>query len=532
MEDKFIDPVLHAHLVGPNLQQKYEKYEDLLCERIFYDISGRFDPASIRDQIVRAVLIVERAIEEKVISKDRPLLIIGGGFSGVAAAYQATKRHQIPTVQVELGEQWLGKFRRLIGARFVCPTQYDFPSEHWRQGYYPLDQNSAEMMVKIGRRSASGLVDDFMKYVDELSQNPLYSGLLGITAEVLQVKSPTEENQRFAIAQVEYRRAQNNDLVTFTDVSTEFGMVLSCVGFGGENTVIDNFMGVPFWYASHSTVPYQRADPPKNVLLCGSGDGSLQDFLLIITGKKSAREIYDALKLPGRVGPTVQARIWQAEEQALRRAMWAGKQGKPSSKTIERNCETFRRLHQEYEKIVVELMNNEHEFAEELRSNIEGLVGWFLEKNTISIAYKCNHFTKCYPFNRFLVLLIDAFIREKKKYKYKPVLLPKTAVCKVEVEPNDEMRSKEYKYDKNLSNEVNIERALNCLNQNHKVWHKKAECRTTSEEFDALEGEILQNSWNDNPFNQVFVHYGIISAKFPFEGKLPPYYCMQFLPHF
>ena len=59
------DPILDAHEL----------------DAYFYLLSGP-RPISIRDQMLRGVLLVKRLIEAGEISEDKPLLVIGAGAGG------------------------------------------------------------------------------------------------------------------------------------------------------------------------------------------------------------------------------------------------------------------------------------------------------------------------------------------------------------------------------------------------------------------------------------------------------------------
>ena len=73
-------------------------------------------------------------------------------------------------------------------------------------------------------------------------------------------------------------------------------MGLICTGFSGEKVCLSNadpYIGFEYWELGKHD--FARKD---TVLIAGSGDGALQDFLLQTTDRKSAKEIYLALELP------------------------------------------------------------------------------------------------------------------------------------------------------------------------------------------------------------------------------------------
>jgi hypothetical protein len=69
------DPFLAAHRVLPS----------------FYLIGFPVSPISIRDQIVRGCLVIQRAFEQSLIAPDDPILVVGAGAGGASAAIRAAE---------------------------------------------------------------------------------------------------------------------------------------------------------------------------------------------------------------------------------------------------------------------------------------------------------------------------------------------------------------------------------------------------------------------------------------------------------
>lgn len=123
---------LMTHIPDPNkikldpvLRTYYVKRAEFVC----YDISGFFSPISIRDQIIRASQVVERAIHHKLISPSRPLLVVGAGPAGLTAAIKAANK-EIKTVLVDKGKV----LERLTSSeRYFSPVQYDWVATHWKE---------------------------------------------------------------------------------------------------------------------------------------------------------------------------------------------------------------------------------------------------------------------------------------------------------------------------------------------------------------------------------------------------------------
>jgi flavin-dependent dehydrogenase len=84
--------------------------------------------------MVRGRMIVERAIEEELLDGNRRLLVVGAGAGGATAAIRAVEL-AIPTVLVEQNSHPF-LTQGLCESRWVDPTQYDWPINHWAESRY------------------------------------------------------------------------------------------------------------------------------------------------------------------------------------------------------------------------------------------------------------------------------------------------------------------------------------------------------------------------------------------------------------
>jgi ribulose 1,5-bisphosphate synthetase/thiazole synthase len=80
------DPILEAHQILP---------------RFFLLTAKGFSPISIRDQMVRAQWLVERAWTTGALSKGARVLVVGAGAAGATAAITAGQ-HRLDTTLIEL----------------------------------------------------------------------------------------------------------------------------------------------------------------------------------------------------------------------------------------------------------------------------------------------------------------------------------------------------------------------------------------------------------------------------------------------
>ena len=113
------DPFLLSHSCGP----------------LQFTIAGPLTPVSIRDQMLRAKLAVDRCFEQRLISDTRPLLVVGAGVGGATAAIRAAELG-ISVTLIEASHQAFGRQKR-CATRWVDPTQYDWPADHWPLGIFP-----------------------------------------------------------------------------------------------------------------------------------------------------------------------------------------------------------------------------------------------------------------------------------------------------------------------------------------------------------------------------------------------------------
>ncbi len=98
----------------------------------------------------------------------------------------------------------------------------------------------------------------------------------------------------------------------------QFDIMLSTRGFGTERTGVPNcpYIGFYFW----QTDPFDNQNwgvnigTPARILIAGGGDGALQDYIRLLTGR-SPKEVYQALKVP----PDTEAELQSAEDHAQRR---------------------------------------------------------------------------------------------------------------------------------------------------------------------------------------------------------------------
>jgi hypothetical protein len=358
------DPFLLAHLVHP----------------LFFDIGGRLAPVSIRDQMVRAHTAVDRGIEEGLIGPGRPLLVIGAGAAGATAAIRSAARG-VPTLLIERAP---GPFLRQAGCRtrWIDPVQYDWPVDHWQKGLYP-PWLPPSMPLPWAADYANHIS---LAWTLALNRARLRHSRLLVMYRTLLMGRPILLPSRLLQVRL---LSSGRALPLFVPV----GMVLSCVGAGTERSTHGNYSGFDFW----STDPFQKLASTDRILISGGGDGALQDYLRIVTGLSSAKEIYLRLGIPLSIEQALQS----AEDQASRVYIWG--------RHAHHDHSALSRLHQFHESLATHLLAKFPSLLKTLQTLTAGMPG------TVQLMYPCTHFSRCYGLNRFLVLLLATYLQKRGK---------------------------------------------------------------------------------------------------------------------
>ncbi|MBX3602456.1 MAG: hypothetical protein KF863_17715 [Rubrivivax sp.] len=260
-----------------------------------YELSG-LRTGSVRDQILRAQLLVERLLARNDLSDD-PLLVIGGGAAGVTGALTASRLGR----DVTLLEEQLNPFQTQarVTTRWLDPTEFDWPQPHWTTA----DMAWAGSVYRLPYRA---------NWADQLATQwtTMWYSVVGPAPVALPPGSGSIEE----FTGVDAR------MLTIADTSTGLRLApwpaygsagrpycaaISCVGFSGELTSVRSTGGVSlegpaFWSTDALGVAHLGITPPSGrpirVLVSGGGDGAQQDFLRVLTGNFGKR-LFDALGL-------------------------------------------------------------------------------------------------------------------------------------------------------------------------------------------------------------------------------------------
>jgi len=375
------DPFLVAHWIGQR----------------WFAITGKLSPMSIRDQMLRATAIVDRAFADDLIGSNKSLLVVGAGAGGASAAMRAASL-RVPTTLVE--QRLLAFTRQGSSHRWVDPTEYDWPAHHWREGNSRWFGEFPETPLWYERCHASQLGGHWRDQLNAfLSTAP--GKLLDFQTGTRLLGRP-RYYQKARMLEVTLRKAKAEEKLV-----KRFNMVLDSRGPGSE-LAIGRYAGFGYWDRD----PFEREhlELPEGcvprVLISGGGDGALQDFLRMIFPGRSPREILGALSDESRA--LVEREIYYAEDQAQRQYVW----GTGAKRD---DCIVLGLLQRAHERLVARIFEDKtlRPIREDVCQVLKGAIRPVLDLGNLHLAHKCTHFGRCYPANRFLVVLVDRFLREK-----------------------------------------------------------------------------------------------------------------------
>jgi hypothetical protein len=125
-----------------------------------------------------------------------------------------------------------------------------------------------------------------------------------------------------------------------------FGMMLWCVGFGDERRFAPpRYTGFAFWETDRFEHPLWgvgRAPEDLSALVSGGGDGALQDVIRLITGEKSAIDVYQGLVRAGWTLPDdVRHQLFTAEDQAQRALLWCAPRSRDEHNALQQLYDAY-----------------------------------------------------------------------------------------------------------------------------------------------------------------------------------------------
>jgi hypothetical protein len=335
--------------------------------------------------MVRAWIAIDRLFAEGYIdTSSRSLLVVGGGVAGATAAVFAAASG-IRTILVERATGCFLRQSRCT-SRWIDPAQYDWPLSHWHRSRFPFARSQMWMPFSFPAGMADAIAlgwEQRLKFYRRI-----YKASLTVC---------TQMTLRFtALAPGSPPRIQCDfdsiDPATSPLGSQVFGAVLDCTGHGLERTTLSSthtYQGVPFWGSDRLQLPNfgLHAKQEPRILISGSGDGALQDFLRITTTHQSAKDIAVALSLPA----WVRRQVADINDQTQRLYAWGN--------TSRHDHIAMSMIHRRHLGIVRKLLA-----IPGFGWKIDGILRDPLPE--VLLVHRCTHFDCYYPLNRLLALLI------------------------------------------------------------------------------------------------------------------------------
>jgi hypothetical protein len=356
------DPFLRAHFVAPSV----------------FDLGGRFRPAAIRDQMLRARLLIDRAAEQHLFRTNR-ILVVGAGVAGVSAAFQAARYGVFSVIAEQNPRTAFGRFV-LCSSRWVHPAYYDWPFDHWERDHldgFPLQfkpgwpsQLAAKWRADLATLEVEG------------------------KAQVRYGVHITEDCIRHGSGPVEARLGKKNEF-------EPYDLVIHCEGPGIEDCGAGGYRGFEFFQTDPFGEPalgLPEGVTPR-VLISGGGDGALQDFIRISSGESTAGSLLR--KLFPESGTPLERRIATAESQARRSLLWSAHPERP-----EHDHAVHVMLQEFYKELLGEMKKDTNQWNG-LQDRFRQIAGARLrDRRIVHLAHPCSHFSHSYPLNRFAAKLM------------------------------------------------------------------------------------------------------------------------------
>jgi hypothetical protein len=455
------DPFLLAHHVAPRT----------------FSLSGKISPVSIRDQMIRGRLFVDRAFETGEITSDsnRGLIIIGGGACGITAALRAAELGVSATV-LESAPRLFG-LQRDCATRWLDPAQYDWPLDHWTEQFFPWA--GVRMPLSFPAAFAKRLVDWWWLHLQAARAKHATKPNILVCAH-LTAPTPLVYSESKPFIRVNYTVKDRRH-------SGQFGAVAVTTGFGTENThVAPHYHGYPFWQSDPfiETNLGLSSDKSPRVLISGGGDGALQDFLRITTRLNSASYILQALDLPAGIAATLK----DIERRTACAFQWG---------TDPRHDHI---VHMELEQLHLDQVERALQDTE-VRTRLSRLLAGRPKK--VQLVHNCIHLSPYYGLNRFLTLLISVYL---KRFENSDVIRPKTGIISIRpVSPHD------------------CAKPEHCHGEMHKV---------TFSSWPSCKDGALSPSHSAGQFNVIVTRHGIGDTEKAFDTLTPLARPRMILPYY
>lgn len=380
--------ILDAHEISPSV----------------YRISGP-RPASIRDQIVRSRLLVEHLFATKRIAAGSKLLIVGGGAAGVSAMMAAASKG----ASIVLLEKEAHLFAaQKSSARYVYPTFYDWPAQHWSDDRFPPSAHLqsprlGKELVWVGSHTAGQLASFWDHEVAAWQRQQGNNNNIDIRCnfefEIPWLSPPPSSGLPVTI------NYPNNKV--FNNLPKQFSAVLLCMGFGTDRTVTRQpqnsaFSSPGFWEPDQLATPVPNGKVVR-IAISGGGDGALQDYIRTLTANDDVQSTFDKLIANAHApfqklnSSDFLLKACHAEDAFTRRWVF----NSPDTA----DCEMYTLWHQRFSQDIIDPVWNA--CSQQQLDDAKRILRPDINNIEPTLYHSCSHFDKTYPANRVMSLLLD-----------------------------------------------------------------------------------------------------------------------------
>lgn len=406
-----------------------------------FDVSSGLHHLSIRDQIVRARMLV-RDLYNGTEKLDR-LLIVGAGVAGMSAALTASEIGVSEVVVVETRSEPFAVFRG-ITSRYVGPFMYEWPSPFFSDQSYPDERWLGKNCSSFSWKAGSPVSADQLARLLTIELIEKYSAF-GVNCPSIYVTVPKwricEFVKRFArteatrsILRLQRKIPMPAEKILIQGLQWDafeaspdfFGppvgdkvfspqYVVLAAGMGQEDVTLvpgkSTLAGVPFW-SNDDLLGNDTAG--RRIAVFGGGDGALQDVLRSLTGFLHPLTFIEHLERKSEVRralAVVKPKLLSIDRQSRQLNAWTSSKG--DFKYVDDHCRAIAGQLAKKIKVVRRVLQALRVPPHPSAPDDEPEVALFV-RNT--------HFDKAYLLNRFLVHLVDACCRasEKKSIRRQP----------------------------------------------------------------------------------------------------------------
>lgn len=407
-----------------------------------FDLSYRFSNISIRDQLVRAQMLIQQLEHLGVVGADadrtdpRPsfdLLICGAGAAGLAAALEAERlglRFVLMDTDARAG---VGGVLRSPAARYVSAAMYEWPHSNHADHRYPLRSAAfgasevalqLDMVAPLEAAQVGNAIN--VAYAPDVACWTLRAANWGQQSqarsescfvrgaklgrrskELLQALTTRRISvhglplQSRTLPSIRITAGGKTEMHRFRFVIYAMGYAKEGAQYAEGKDCPAGYSNVDFWKNDQILKPALGFQHSPRVAILGSGDGALQDALRCLLKIDHPLEAWNRIIADPMVSGSVEI------SQALRELATSDMQATTAA-TWSSSPEIYKRLDVRFALVARKLLS-----SDPVGPAVDSAVLRLLRadvKEVVLITHS-GHFSKAYALNRFLVILLRRVLR-------------------------------------------------------------------------------------------------------------------------